>query len=51
MSGFYEPFRRTFNRIVGRSPTEQIAATSVAAGAGSGIVGGKAIQSASFNSR
>ncbi|KAI5120850.1 hypothetical protein M0805_007037 [Coniferiporia weirii] len=37
--GFYEPFRRTINRIVGRSATEQIAATSVAAGAGSGIVG------------
>ncbi|THH05749.1 hypothetical protein EW145_g4574 [Phellinidium pouzarii] len=37
--GFYEPFRRTCNRIVGHSPTEQIAATSVAAGAGTGIVG------------
>ncbi|PAV22061.1 oxaloacetate carrier [Pyrrhoderma noxium] len=37
--GFYEPFRRTFNRIIGRSTSEQIAATSVAAGAASGIVG------------
>jgi len=37
--GFYDPFRRTFNRLAGRSATEQIAATSVAAGAASGIVG------------
>ena len=39
-SGFYEPFRRNINRIIGRSPSEQIAPTSVAAGAASGVVGG-----------
>lgn len=43
--GFYDPFRRTFNRLAGRSATEQIAATSVAAGAASGIVGGDLIYS------
>lgn len=37
--GFYEPFRRSFNKLLGRPTTEQIAATSVAAGAASGIVG------------
>ncbi|KAH8120046.1 mitochondrial carrier domain-containing protein [Phellopilus nigrolimitatus] len=33
--GFYEPFRRTFNRVIGRSVTEQLVSTSVLAGAGS----------------
>lgn len=40
-TGFYEPFRRGFNRLVDRHATEQNAATSVAAGAASGIVGGE----------
>lgn len=40
-TGFYDPFRRSFNRMIGRSAVEQIAATSVAAGAASGIVGGE----------
>ena len=39
--GFYEPFRKTFNRMIGRDLVEQLAATSVAAGAASGIVGGE----------
>ncbi|KAF8466508.1 oxaloacetate carrier [Gautieria morchelliformis] len=37
--GFYEPFRRNINLIIGRSASEQIATTSVAAGAASGVVG------------
>ncbi|KZT30777.1 mitochondrial carrier [Neolentinus lepideus HHB14362 ss-1] len=37
--GFYEPFRHTINRVIGRSPTEQIPITSVVAGAASGAVG------------
>ncbi|KAL5535664.1 OAC1 [Sanghuangporus sanghuang] len=37
--GFYEPFRHGFNQIIGRAATEQIASTSIAAGAASGIVG------------
>jgi hypothetical protein len=39
--GFYEPFRRSLNKLVRRLPEEQIAATSFAAGAASGAVGGK----------
>lgn len=39
--GFYEPFRRNINRLVGCSPSEQIAATSGMAGAASGVVGGR----------
>ncbi|CAE6455257.1 unnamed protein product [Rhizoctonia solani] len=37
--GFYEPFRRSFNSIIGRQGTEQIFGTSIAAGAASGLVG------------
>ncbi|KAF8683369.1 Oxaloacetate carrier [Rhizoctonia solani] len=37
--GFYEPFRRSFNSAIGRQGTEQVFATSIAAGAASGLVG------------
>ncbi|KAH8099753.1 mitochondrial carrier domain-containing protein [Cristinia sonorae] len=37
--GFYEPFRQTLNGFVGLSPTDQMPATSIAAGAASGAVG------------
>ncbi|KAF5313189.1 hypothetical protein D9619_002625 [Psilocybe cf. subviscida] len=37
--GFYEPFRRTFNKFLGYDPNEQIPFTSVLAGATSGAVG------------
>ncbi|KAF9074894.1 mitochondrial carrier domain-containing protein [Rhodocollybia butyracea] len=37
--GFYEPFRRGINGLVGRSAEEQIPITSVLAGASSGAVG------------
>ncbi|CUA71333.1 Mitochondrial oxaloacetate transport protein [Schizosaccharomyces pombe 972h-] [Rhizoctonia solani] len=37
--GFYEPFRRSFNSIIGRQGTEQVFGTSIAAGAASGLVG------------
>jgi len=37
--GFYEPFRRTINRVIGRPVTDQIPLTSIAAGAASGAVG------------
>ncbi|KAI9570310.1 mitochondrial carrier domain-containing protein [Boletus coccyginus] len=37
--GFYEPFRRTINRVIGRPVTDQIPLTSIAAGATSGAVG------------
>ncbi|KAI6135545.1 mitochondrial carrier [Pisolithus croceorrhizus] len=37
--GFYEPFRRTINRIIGRPVTDQIPLTSVTAGAASGALG------------
>ncbi|CAE6378083.1 unnamed protein product [Rhizoctonia solani] len=37
--GFYEPFRRSFNSVIGRQGTEQVFATSIAAGAASGLVG------------
>lgn len=40
LPGFYEPFRRSFNRLVGNSAGQQVAATSVLAGAASGVVGG-----------
>ncbi|KAH0838072.1 mitochondrial carrier domain-containing protein [Lanmaoa asiatica] len=36
---FYEPFRQTINRVIGRSVTDQIPLTSAAAGAASGAVG------------
>lgn len=39
--GFYEPIRRTVNSVLGFTPTDQIAYTSVIAGAASGVVGGK----------
>jgi len=38
--GFYEPFRRSLNQMIGLSPTDQMPLTSIAAGAGSGAVGG-----------
>ncbi|KAH7930928.1 mitochondrial carrier [Leucogyrophana mollusca] len=37
--GFYEPLRRTLNRFIGISPTDQLPLTSLAAGAASGAVG------------
>ncbi|KAG9314110.1 mitochondrial carrier domain-containing protein [Chiua virens] len=37
--GFYEPFRQTINRVIGRPVTDQIPLTSLAAGAASGAVG------------
>ncbi|KAH9486275.1 Mitochondrial oxaloacetate transport protein [Psilocybe cubensis] len=37
--GFYEPFRRSLNRFIGRPADEQIPITSVIAGATSGAVG------------
>ena len=40
-TGFYEPFRRSLNRFIGRSVEEQITFTSVIAGATSGAVGGE----------
>ena len=40
MIGFYDPFRVGLNRAFGYSPTDQIPATSLAAGAASGAVGG-----------
>jgi hypothetical protein len=39
-TGFYEPFRRNLNLVIGRSAEEQIAYTSLIAGASSGAVGG-----------
>ncbi|KAK7465453.1 Mitochondrial oxaloacetate carrier protein [Stygiomarasmius scandens] len=37
--GFYEPFRRNINKLVGWAPEEQVPITSVIAGASSGAVG------------
>ncbi|THH29055.1 hypothetical protein EUX98_g5130 [Antrodiella citrinella] len=37
--GFYEPFRLSINKAFGFSPTDQLPATSIAAGAASGAVG------------
>ncbi|KAJ7170181.1 mitochondrial carrier domain-containing protein [Mycena filopes] len=37
--GFYEPFRRNINKLIGRRPDEQLASTAVIAGATSGAVG------------
>lgn len=37
--GFYEPFRRNINRMVGWSPVDQVPITSLVAGAASGAVG------------
>lgn len=37
--GFYEPFRQTFNSVIGLSPSVQMPLTSVLAGATSGAVG------------
>ena len=39
-TGFYEPLRLAINRSIGRSSTDQIPWTSIAAGAISGAVGG-----------
>lgn len=39
-AGFYEPFRRNLNLVIGRSVEEHIAYTSLIAGASSGAVGG-----------
>lgn len=41
--GFYEPFRRNFNKFFGWDAQEQIPFTSVLAGAISGAVGGERI--------
>ncbi|KAG8946216.1 hypothetical protein FRC04_011962 [Tulasnella sp. 424] len=40
--GFYEPLRRTINRTFGYAPGEQLATTSIAAGASSGVIGAMA---------
>ncbi|KAG8722090.1 Mitochondrial oxaloacetate carrier protein [Ceratobasidium sp. 394] len=37
--GFYEPFRKIFNSAIGLKPNEQMFASSMAAGAASGLVG------------
>ncbi|KAL6307334.1 oxaloacetate carrier [Sparassis latifolia] len=37
--GFYEPFRRAFNRLLGYDVSQQVALTSMGAGTGSAIVG------------
>ncbi|KAF8515844.1 oxaloacetate carrier [Hysterangium stoloniferum] len=37
--GFYEPLRRSINRVVGLSPTDQVPITSLLAGAASGVIG------------
>ncbi|KAJ7492334.1 mitochondrial carrier domain-containing protein [Mycena latifolia] len=37
--GFYEPFRRNINKLIGRRPDEQLPLTAVVAGATSGAVG------------
>ncbi|WWD07259.1 hypothetical protein V865_005356 [Kwoniella europaea PYCC6329] len=37
--GFYEPVRRTFNRAIGRKPTEGVVTTAIAAGAVTGCIG------------
>ena len=37
--GFYEPFRRTTNSVLGYAPTEQIAFANVFSGALSGVAG------------
>ncbi|KAF5368401.1 hypothetical protein D9758_002199 [Tetrapyrgos nigripes] len=37
--GFYEPFRRNINKLVGWAPEDQVPLTSVIAGASSGAVG------------
>ncbi|QRV97766.1 mitochondrial carrier protein [Ceratobasidium sp. AG-Ba] len=37
--GFYEPFRKLFNSAIGLKPHEQMFASSIAAGAASGLVG------------
>ncbi|KAJ7361437.1 mitochondrial carrier domain-containing protein [Mycena albidolilacea] len=37
--GFYEPFRRNINKLIGRRPDEQLGATAIIAGASSGAVG------------
>ncbi|QRV83670.1 mitochondrial carrier protein [Ceratobasidium sp. AG-Ba] len=37
--GFYEPFRKLFNSAIGLQPHEQMFASSIAAGAASGLVG------------
>ncbi|KAJ7610775.1 mitochondrial carrier domain-containing protein [Roridomyces roridus] len=37
--GFYEPFRRSFNKFIGRRPDEMLPSTAIIAGATSGAVG------------
>lgn len=39
--GFYEPIRTSLNSLFGISLTEQVAFTSITAGAASGAIGGK----------
>ena len=41
--GFYETFRKQFNVMLSRKPTEQLASTSIAAGTASGVVGGSSL--------
>ncbi len=43
LPGFYEPLRKVLNRAIGRDPNEQVFGTAIAAGAGSGIVGGEMV--------
>ena len=39
-TGFYEPIRQRINRLFRFGPEEQLAATSIGAGALSGVIGG-----------
>jgi hypothetical protein len=46
--GFYEPFRKAINQLVGLSTNEQNPVTSVVAGAASGAVGGCPFDTVSY---
>lgn len=39
--GFYEPFRRTANKVLGKKAEDQLISVNLASGATSGIVGGE----------
>ena len=41
IAGFYEPLRKSFNRVFGIQPEEQRLLTSVTAGAFTGMIGGE----------
>lgn len=41
LSGLYEPFRQSFNTLAGWRATEKHLVTTLAAGTGTGIVGGE----------